>query len=142
MNDFDDQRRRSRLLKPQAATFVAQDQQHDELMPTLRLTAPALQWQLNGVFTLPEAWRRGIAAAVMAIAEASAITTAQSCSTSCLLTAVIYTESRAAKRWYEQMGFTAYKKARIGHGLRASFSCVCQHLRDRQPCNTSTPSSR
>ena len=90
-------------------TLVGPVTASDELMPTLRLTAPVLQWELNGVFTLPEARRRGIAAAVLDAAKASAQNDAQSRNASCLLTVVVYTDNHAAKNWYEMMGFTVYR---------------------------------
>lgn len=124
---FDDERWRSRLLNPQAKTFIARETDRsrrvlssitlvgpesasEEQKHRLSLTGPVLQWELNGVFTLPEARRRGIAAAVMTAVKEHAIREASSKHSGCVLTVVVYTEnSAAAKSWYEKMGFEALK---------------------------------
>lgn len=80
-----------------------------ELKDKFSLAGPVLQWDLNGVFTLPEARRRGIAAAVMEAAKEHAMEEAFSRDSGCMLSVVVYSDNSAAKSWYEKMGFETYK---------------------------------
>lgn len=122
---FDDERWRSRLFNPQARTFIAREEDDrrrvlssitltgpnpvpEELKSKFSLAGPALQWELSGVFTLPEARRQGIAAAVMEAAMEHVLKEGEPRGSDCLLAVVVYTANDGANSWYEEMGFRAY----------------------------------
>lgn len=125
---FEDEQWRARLCRPDARTFIAREREQDpsilssisligpnavstQLKSQLGLTGRVLSWELNGVFTLPAARRRGIAAAVITAAKKHALKEAVCKSSACLLTVVVYTDDRAAKSWYEKMGFKVYQES-------------------------------
>lgn len=136
---FDDERWRSRLLNPQARTFIARDDDDDDnddedekkrrrIISSVTLLGPSPapegltsrigpgraaavpRWELNGVFTLPGARRRGAAAAVVRAAQAYALGAGGGGGGGCLLTAVVYAANGGAKLWYEEMGFEAHRE--------------------------------
>ncbi|KAF3764858.1 hypothetical protein M406DRAFT_70629 [Cryphonectria parasitica EP155] len=146
---FDEGRWRDRLLNPQASTFVAREEDttrsilssitlvgpdpvSEELRSALNLAGQTLppgqllHWELNGVFTLPQARRCGIAAAVMSTARQHALAEAAlQGSGDCLvvLTVVVYAENSGARSWYEKMGFTPYRQDKEDQG-RATIELV------------------
>lgn len=67
-----------------------------------------LHWRLNGVFTHPDARRRGIAAALMEATKRHAWDQAAARDSDGVMTVVVYTGNGAAKSWYEKMGFEQY----------------------------------
>lgn len=69
---------------------------------------PVLHWQLNGIFTHPEARRLGIARTVMEAVREHATKEADSVDNDVAMTVIVYTENGAAKSWYEQMGFKEF----------------------------------
>lgn len=123
---FTDEQWKARLFNPNATTFIARDADEDgrilssltllgpgtspeHLRSELGLTSQVLCWDINGVFTLPSARRRGIAAAVMDAAKNHARGTVVSRGCGCLLKLVVYTDNGGAKAWYEKMGFKVYQ---------------------------------
>lgn len=98
----------TRQILSSVTLFVSHDVPN-ELKSTLR--GPVSRWDLNGVFTLPEARRQGIAAATMAAAKQYAEREASFQGKDCLLTAVVYAANLTAKSYYENEGFAEYKRS-------------------------------
>lgn len=124
---FEDEQWRARLFKRGATIFIARindgelcilssitligpNPLSEQVKSQFGLTGQVLRWELNGVFTLPAARRRGVAAAVLDAAKHHALQEAAAQNSACLLTVVVYTDNGAAKAWYEKMGFRVYHK--------------------------------
>jgi GNAT superfamily N-acetyltransferase len=62
-------------------------------------------WHVNAVFTLPEARRKGVAAAVMAAAKQFACEQADARNRDFFLVATLLTANLGSKIFYEKLGF-------------------------------------
>jgi ribosomal protein S18 acetylase RimI-like enzyme len=64
-----------------------------------------MSWHVTGVFTLPEARRKGIASALMAAAKRFAWEQAEAQNRGCVLVVTVLTTNPDAKLLYEKLGF-------------------------------------
>lgn len=105
----------ARSMNPRATTFVA-IRQDGQVISSLTLVAsegnnqPAsaaepMSWHVNGVFTLPEARRKGVASAVMARAKRFAQDEAEARNRGCVLVLAVLAANADAKILYEKLGF-------------------------------------
>ena len=134
---MDDDFWRNRISNPLAQIFVAMRSDESKKflssvtlygpvpLPEALLSAPKddkdddeahlpLHWAVNGVWTLPEARRRGISVAVSELAKEWAHKQAAAAGRDCLLTALAYDTNAAAIALYEKVGFTRCDGAEPG----------------------------
>lgn len=121
---FDDERWEERLYNPDARTFVAVDAEHRRVLSSVTLIGPRpvpediqcaslsttsgeppLHWQINAVYTAPEARRRGIGMAVITAAVRLAIEQAAGQGRGCLLTILTDEVNTMAMGLYQKAGF-------------------------------------
>lgn len=115
----------SRILKPTVTTFVAVsaggDKDHRRIVSSLTLVASEsndlrglMRWDINAVYTLPEARRRGVASALIAAAKQYASAEAEVRGRNWVLTAVVLSTNAEAQGLYEKLGFMEQSFTRDG----------------------------
>lgn len=119
---MDDEFWRNRISNPLAQTFIAmRSNESNEILSSLTLFGPMplpetlithddeaqmpLHWAVNGVWTLPEARRKGISAALSSLAKEWAISQADAAGRDGLLTVLAYEANTSAIALYEKKGF-------------------------------------
>ncbi|RKU45237.1 hypothetical protein DL546_002704 [Coniochaeta pulveracea] len=112
---LDDDAWTSRILKPTVTTFVAlseSDKSQRRIVSSLTLVASEnndlqglMRWDINAVYTLPEARRRGIASALIAAAQRYVTAEANARGRHRVLTAVVLSTNAEAQSLYEKLGF-------------------------------------
>ncbi|KAB5551375.1 hypothetical protein GE09DRAFT_1223169 [Coniochaeta sp. 2T2.1] len=114
---FEDDAWVKKLTNPRATTFLAMQSvgEGKKVLSSLTLFAfernkqpdspEPMAWYLNGVFTLPEARRKGISSAVMAAAKQFVQQQAGAQGRKFALVADVLTANLEAKLFYEKMGF-------------------------------------
>jgi ribosomal protein S18 acetylase RimI-like enzyme len=121
---FDDDAWISRIVKPTVTTFVAvseKDGGRRQIVSSLTLVVSesnnlrgVMRWDVNAVYTLPEARGRGIASAVMAAAKEFASAEAAARGRDWALMAVVLSTNAEAQSLYEKLGFKEQSFARNG----------------------------
>lgn len=120
----------ARLFNPQARTFIAAHHQEEpnQIISSLTLVLDERtdeqtnKWQVNGMFTLPEARGQGASRGVLEFAEKWAVDEQGKTGRECVLLSLAVMEgNKSAGRFYERVGFKNLGKGEVIAGLKVDW---------------------